>query len=88
MVSRGADPWGHSLARLIEEYPRDTRKEALRELLDLAKTLDKLYIPTRYPNGLPDLAPSEAYTRGEADVAIEGADRFLRLVRRLSGLDV
>jgi HEPN domain-containing protein len=67
------DPWGHSLARLMQEMP-DTKMHAFLEPhLQRAKELDKLYIPTRYPNGLPDLIPAEAYTESEARKAIEHA---------------
>lgn len=56
---------GHSveaLARWAAEYDADF--EALREQVSL---LDGYYIPTRYPNGLPDNIPARVYTRHAAD---------------------
>jgi HEPN domain-containing protein len=35
--------------------------------------LDRFYIPTRYPNGLPDLTPAEAFTADDAEVCLEYA---------------
>lgn len=48
------------------------------DLLDAAKVLDKLYIPTRYPNGLVEGAPTEFFTRQEAEHAIRCAEAILR----------
>lgn len=79
------DPWGHSLARLIKELPAD-QAEALRRHLDAALALDKLYIPTRYPDALAELTPGEAYTAAEAGAAIRHADTLLREVAGRLGL--
>ncbi len=43
------DPWGHSLGRLIKDLP-DEQTPRFSPLLEAALALDKLYIPTRYPN--------------------------------------
>jgi len=40
------------------------------EFVEAANSLDKLYIPTRGPNGLEQGAPTEFYTRREAEEAI------------------
>ena len=77
------DPWGHSVVKLILEFPDAKMKESLTSLLDKAKELDKLYIPTRYPNGLPDLSPSEVYTEGEASKAIESATIILEQIEKI-----
>jgi HEPN domain-containing protein len=74
------DPWGRSVARLIRDLP-DTVKPAFVALLDSALGLDKLYIPTRYPNALPNLTPSEAYTHQEARTAIQLAQAILAQVQ-------
>jgi len=47
------------------------------EILDAAKSLDKLYIPTRYPNGLEQGAPTEFYTLREAEEAINFGQQIL-----------
>lgn len=41
------------------------------ELIEKGKELDKHYIPPRYPNSVPEGAPMDYYTRGEAEKAIE-----------------
>ena len=50
-------------------------------LLDRARALDKLYIPTRYPNGLAGGAPADFYTRPEAERAIADAEEVLAVCR-------
>jgi HEPN domain-containing protein len=47
-----------------------------------AKRLDEYYIPTRYPNGLPDGIPARHYDDpGEAERALALSERVLALVR-------
>ena len=77
------DPWGHSVARLINDFPENETKKSLSLLLNKAKELDKLYIPTRYPNGLPDLTPSEVYTNEEANKAIESSKAIIEQIKNL-----
>ena len=52
-------------------------------LLDRARALDKLYIPTRYPNGLAGGAPTDFYTRPEAERAIADAEAVLAVCRKM-----
>jgi HEPN domain-containing protein len=44
--------------------------------LEDAKLLDKLYIPTRYPNALPHGIPHDYFTKKEAEQAIEASQRI------------
>jgi HEPN domain-containing protein len=37
------------------------------------KAVNKFYIPTRYPNGLPDLTPGQVYRRGDAERGLKAA---------------
>jgi HEPN domain-containing protein len=77
-LGNGFEPWGHSVLRLIDDYPDESvRLGPLAALRSAAKALDKLYIPTRYPNGLPDLSPFEVYTDLEAHAAIAAARSVL-----------
>jgi HEPN domain-containing protein len=77
-LGNGFEPWGHSVLKLIDDYPDEAvRLGPLAGLRSAAKALDKLYIPTRYPNGLPDLAPYEVYTDVEAQAAIVAAQSVL-----------
>ena len=79
------EPWGHSLVKLVEDIPDSLLRDELTDIEEHAKSLDKLYIPTRYPNGLPDLTPSDVYTKSEADTAIESAQKILDEVSKLAG---
>ncbi len=79
----GEDPWGHSIQKLIQEYPRQELFSNLETWLTSAAVLDKFYIPTRYPNGLPDLTPAQVYLAEEADQALERAEFFLDHSRAL-----
>ncbi|MBI4264262.1 MAG: HEPN domain-containing protein [Acidobacteria bacterium] len=94
--ARGQDTWGHSVTELLEALrrisehdadagPGDTAAEpvASDSLVDRARALDKLYIPTRYPNGLPAGAPADYYTRVEAERAIADAEAIIACCRRM-----
>jgi HEPN domain-containing protein len=81
----GADPWGHSVTQLILLLPAEAGREEMARLIPEAKALDKLYVPTRYPNGLPEMTPAEVYTDREARQAIAGAQAIVDGVRRLRG---
>ncbi len=76
------DPWGHSVARLIKDLPGEAGG-SLHHLLDAALLLDKLYIPTRYPDALAELTPSQAYTRAEALAAVDHARTILTAVQNM-----
>jgi HEPN domain-containing protein len=43
--------------------------------------LDKYYVITRYPNGLPGATPSEYFDEGEALEAISAAKNIIELVK-------
>ena len=76
----GLDPWGHSVYNLIADFPITS---SISKHSDAGLLLDKLYIPTRYPSGLPGLSPHEAYKRFDADSAIEAAEKIVHEVARL-----
>ncbi len=78
-----ADPWGHSIKKLIEDLKSvDSRlHERIASAVSSGMFLDRFYIPTRYPNGLPDLTPDEAFTAEDARVCIERARQILEAVR-------
>ncbi len=74
----GGEPWGHSIAVLLETLPQIQPDEGI---VEAALRLDKHYLPTRYPNGLPAGHPGKYYTRGEAEKAIEDASAILEFCR-------
>ena len=57
------------------------------KLTEQLAILDQYYIPTRYPNGIPDGAPFEVYTRGQAEEALATAAEVLTLSRERISLD-
>lgn len=58
------------------------RKE-LEGFLTDAVLLDRYYIPTRYPSGLPDLTPGQVYFMQDAEAALAAAARLLSKVSEL-----
>jgi HEPN domain-containing protein len=82
-----SDPWGHSIRRLIEGIP-EADSERFEDLMQLSETgakLDRFYIPTRYPNGLPELTPDEAYFEEDAREALALARNLIDCVERIIG---
>jgi HEPN domain-containing protein len=70
----GEDPWGHSVQKLLAEFPMREQFDGLDGLLEKAGVMDRFYVPTRYPNGLPDLTPGKSYFLSDSQQAIELTD--------------
>ena len=66
---------GHSVRSLIDRL--DPPVPALRAATEDARTLDLYYVPTRYPNGLPEGTPAEAFSAAQAAGALECAARVV-----------
>lgn len=77
------DPWGHSIQKLVMQYPEQNMLQDMKTWLTNAAYLDKFYISTRYPNGLPDLTPGQTYILQDSEQAIERAGFFLEETRKL-----
>jgi HEPN domain-containing protein len=79
------DPCGHSIRKLIEDLENVDLNlyDRLKGLLRAGTILDRFYIPTRYPNGLPELTPGEAYQGEDADLCIQHATEILAAVKTL-----
>jgi len=72
---------GHSVERLCAAAARHRP-----EFADKARRwslLDGYYIPTRYPNGLPDGIPADVYTQDAAMGAVALAEEAVAWVRQL-----
>ena len=69
----------------MAERSADWMRQADADLRHARNALDKHYIPTRYPNGFERGAPTDFYTRGEADQAIRHAEAILEYCRRQIG---
>jgi len=71
--------WGHSVAELCRRVAEiDASFKSIRREV---ATLDRHYIPTRYPNSLPGGIPSEVYEEADAERAINIADTVIKMVK-------
>jgi len=79
------DPWGHSIMKLIDDLENVDLKlhERLKSISRLGMVLDRFYIPTRYPNGLPDITPDAAITDEDADMCIKHAGKIIDTVHSM-----
>lgn len=77
----GLDAWGHALTGLLGNLPNEIARPS-DDLVNYARVLDKYYLPTRYPNGFDSGAPTDYYTRDEADKAILMAEAILEFCSR------
>ena len=76
-----ADPWGHSVLRLVQGLAKKGLPgETFPALGEKAKRLDQYYVPTRCPNGLPGTIPSQAYGPEDAQAALDAAGAVLDAV--------
>ena len=73
-----ADLWGHSVQRLIMDFPHRSDIFDIDMWIEWGAILDKFYIPARYPNGLPDLTPGQTYRKDDAQRGIEAARKLAR----------
>lgn len=67
----------------MENFETEELNKELRSLHDHARILDRFYIPTRYPNGLPELIPSDAYGLNDAE---QGIQLTKEIVERVQGM--
>ena len=72
---------GHSVARLCEAAAR--YNPAFLEKQKTWSILDGYYVPTRYPNGLPDSIPARVFTQEAARHAVDLAQQAIHFVRQL-----
>lgn len=71
---------GHSLGELGHEV--EAHLPAFVDLQPQVAKLDRYYIPTRYPNGLPEGGlPSEAFDQADARSAIDIAEKAAEAAR-------
>ena len=53
--------------------------------MEAARELDLYYVPTRYPNGLEEGTPGEAFSKAQAERAIENATAIVAAAKRSPG---
>lgn len=77
----GGEAWGHALSELVGELQPHHPVPA--DVGQAAKELDKVYIPTRYPNAHPAGAPRALYTRVEAERCVAHAQGIIEFCQGL-----
>lgn len=75
----GREGYGHSVLSLLRGLRSEI--EINEKLLKVGADLDKYYIPTRYPDGLPSGAPMDYFHLDDAEKAIKYAEEILKFVR-------
>lgn len=70
--------WGHSVAELIDDAA--ALDPSFTELKEKGGFLDRFYLITRYPNGLPGGIPAESFSRRDAEEAIGAASGIIQSV--------
>ena len=68
---------GHSIVELVDRFA--DRVPELEDLRARGGLLDRHYIASRYPNGVAEGVPFEAYSRPMAEEAIETAERIVEV---------
>lgn len=80
LFMKGADEvCGHSVGELCTDAK--SFDEHFREIEVMCKSVDKYYIPTRYPNALPGGIPSEAFDEEDAEKAITLAEKIINFIK-------
>jgi len=80
-----ADPWGHSIKKLLTDLEAVdiNAYSKVKNLEKSAVILDRFYITTRYPNGLPELTPEEAYLKEDAESCLQHAEMIIKAINQL-----
>ncbi len=68
----GSDSFGHSVSLLLKKADFDNK------LINVAKTVDKYYIPTRYTDAWAEGSPEDYYTLDNANEAIECSESIIK----------
>lgn len=76
LSSFGKERRGHSLYDLLEEL-RGSELGIPKELLELARDLDRHYLQTRYVNAYPSGAPVDYYKLEDAKKSIKEAEEII-----------
>jgi len=72
---QNGDAWGHSVAHILKQVA--ARFPGFQSLIQAALDLDKLYIPSRDPNGFDSGTPEDYFTEKDARKAIEDARKIV-----------
>ncbi|KAA8922166.1 HEPN domain-containing protein [Thermoplasma sp.] len=67
----GEDSFGHSVSLLLKKANFD------ESLINIAKKIDRYYIPTRYTDAWSDGSPEDYYSSDDAEEAISSAESII-----------
>ena len=71
---------GHSLMEMALDLEK--KDNTFREIRNQAKRLDRFYIPTRYPNGLPGGSPFQVYSSDDLAEACKDLKKVFEISKR------
>ena len=83
-LHHGQQCWGHGLGRSFRDLPNSVASDLAAEVTDLEdrlRVLDALYIPTRYPDSLPEGAPTDHFGRLQSQDALSHARALVDAIR-------
>ncbi len=75
-LHHGQQSWGRGLGRSLRDLPPQAMAALAAQVSDLEdrlRVLDALYIPTRYPDSLPEGAPTDHFGRLQSSDALSHA---------------
>ena len=84
-LQHGQQSWGHGLGRSYRELPPASVEKlagSVTDLEDRLRVLDALDIPTRYPDSLPEGAPTDHFGRLQSSDAINHARALVEAIRQ------
>lgn len=80
--AKGGSAIGHGIGFLLRGL-KDREIPVPEGIRKAAKSLDSLYILSRYPDGMAEGTPADHFDREDADDAIRGAGEILRFCKDL-----
>ena len=72
----GRPVMGHSVQALLKRL--NARAQVTGDLVTLGGELDQYYVSTRYPDALPGVVPSDAFSAAQARSALRAAHKILQ----------
>jgi len=76
-----AAAWGHSVLDLMKIL--SNKVSVSEELVNCARSLDRYYVPTRYPNSFDSGSPYEYFTGKDAEHALVCSRRIIEFCKSL-----
>ena len=71
---------GHSLYEMADELSKQDNR--FRNIVSASKRLDRYYIPTRYPNGIPGGSPFQVFDKEDLNKAFEDLKMIIDICRQ------